>query len=852
MTDRRRTPTVAFAVALATAATALVALTGPVSAQTSRNIEADLTRLEHSALARFRVQQDPVRGEVVGVLIRGTVSPDVVRAMGGDVNTVAGGVMSVRMPLSAVPAIARLPGVESIRMAMPLKKHNDLAVVDADANGKRSQSPPLQGWNGNNVVVGFVDSGIQYQHDDFKNPDGTTRLIGIWDQNVGGTPPAGYGYGNECTIAQINAGTCAQTDGEGHGTHVAGTAAGDGSATGNAVPQFKYSGMANSASIVMVKTSFTDQALIDGVSYCFARAAALGRPCVVNLSLGSNLGPHDGSTDLELALNSMTGPGKVIVGSAGNDFGAGTHARCTSTTAADSASFTVPVYAGSVGTDFFLLDGWYEGADNYRITLISPTGKTFGPINKGSFFVAPAAGGDAQNADGRVYIENGTAPTANGDANVYIEVSDVSAAPKPRNGAWRVRITPVAVATSGRVHFWSYSNLTPDFQDGTFTTRASNDETVSAPATADSVISVGAHVSRASWTSSAPGQPGPWAFGEVLSTIATFSASGPRRDGVMKPDLSAPGTAIASVLSTTWVAGGAGAGYDGRLAVDDGKHAIQQGTSMSAPMVAGAVAMMLQQDPNMGPTLARQRLVLGARVDAQVTGQGAVPNKRFGAGKLDLGTVLPNLDTQVPTAALARPNGTEIFLVGANESVEWTAADNIGVTSVDLDVSSDNGLNWDPIATGIANSGSYLWSVPNTPSTDALVRVTARDTQNQVIDVSDAVFTIASNVDSGPTSLAFAVRKPTPSPFSSATSIGFDLPAAGTGSVSGAWPVRVRIFNLAGRLVKTVVDAPLPPGAHAALWDGRDERGLRQAAGVYFVEVSTPVNSGKVRAVYLR
>lgn len=849
MTERRRTLTVALAFAIAV--TALAASTEPVAAQAPRHIEADLTRIEHSALARFRPQQDALRGEVVGVIIRGTVSPDMIRAMGGEVNTVAGDVMTVRMPLSAAPAIARLPGVESMRLAMPLKKHNDLLVLDADANLKRSQSPPLQGWNGNNVVVGFVDSGIQYQHDDFKNPDGTTRLIGIWDQNAGGSPPAGFFYGNECTVAQINAGTCAQTDVEGHGTHVAGIAVGDGSATGNAVPQFKYSGMANKASIVMVKTIFTDQGLIDGVSYCFAKAAALGRPCVVNLSLGSNLGPHDGSTDLELALNNLTGPGKVIVGSAGNDAGARTHSRCTSTTLADSTSFTVSAYAGSVDTDFFLLDGWYEGADNYRITLISPTGKIYGPVNKGTFYTSPAAGGDAQNADGRVYVENGTTPAANGDVNVYIEVSDVASAPRPRDGTWRVRVTPVAVATAGFVHFWSYSNLTPTFLDGKFGPNFRNEETVSAPGTADSVISVGAHVTRATWTSSAPGQPGPWSFGEMLNSIASFSASGPRRDGVMKPDLSAPGSVVASTLSTTWAARPFPY-YDARFAVDDGKHAIQQGTSMAAPAVAGAVAMLLQQDPNMGPTLARQRLAQGARVDAQVTAQGAVPNKRFGAGKLDMGTVLPNLDAQAPTATLGRPNGAETFLVGTNESVDWAAADNIGVTAVDLHVSTDNGLNWDPIALGIANSGSYLWSVPNTPSAIALVRVTAYDTQNQVTDVSNAVFTISSNVDSGPTSLAFVVRKPTPSPFSASTSIGFDLPAAGTGSVSGAWPVRVRIFNLTGRLVKTVVDAPLPPGAHAALWDGRDERGLRQAAGVYFVEVATPVNTGKVRAVFLR
>jgi hypothetical protein len=172
---------------------------------------------------------------------------------------------------------------------------------------------------------------------------------------------------------------------------------------------------------------------------------------------------------------------------------------------------------------------------------------------------------------------------------------------------------------------------------------------------------------------------------------------------------------------------------------------------------------------------------------------------------------------------------------------------------VSLEWSDDNGLNWSPVASGLANSGSYLWSVPNTPTTQARVRVTAFDTQNQTSDASDAVFTVQSSVDSGNAPLAFAVHRATPSPFSGTTSIGFDLPtASGPGVVGGAWPVKVRIFNLAGRLVRTAIDAPLPPGAHAALWDGTNERGVRQAAGVYFIEVATPQHRGLVRTVYLR
>src|SRR4029078_11400033 len=155
-----------------------------------------------------------------------------------------------------------------------------------------------------------------------------------------------------------------------------------------AVPQFKYTGMANKATIIMVKTDFTDDGLIDAVKYVFAKAALLGRPAVVNMSLGTNLGPHDGTHDLELALNNLVGHGKVIVASAGNEQSTKQHGHLVSTVAPDSLTFAVPTYSGSIGNDYFLLDGWYEGSDNYTVTLISPTGIVYGPVAKTNFFIS--------------------------------------------------------------------------------------------------------------------------------------------------------------------------------------------------------------------------------------------------------------------------------------------------------------------------------------------------------------------------------------------------------------------------------------------------------------------------------
>jgi hypothetical protein len=173
------------------------------------------------------------------------------------------------------------------------------------------------------------------------------------------------------------------------------------------------------------------------------------------------------------------------------------------------------------------------------------------------------------------------------------------------------------------------------------------------------------------------------------------------------------------------------------------------------------------------------------------------------------------------------------------------------VTGVDLEYSTNNGTNYTTIVLGLANSGKYLWVIPNLPTATALVRVIAHDSQNIAFDVSNAAFTISPGtpLPVPEAELAFSVGRPAPSPFSGTTSIGFTLPSlAGTKK----WPTSVRIYNVAGKLVRYAVQADLDPGPHVAAWDGRDEHGLLQPAGVYFIEVATPSARGTVRAVFLR
>src|SRR5262249_18338556 len=224
------------------------------------------------------------------------------------------------------------------------------------------------------IIVGEVDTGIDWSSDDFKKPDGTTRILNIWDQTVAGTPPAGFAIGTEWTSAQINANLCTHHDTDGHGTHVMGTAAADGAATGNAQPAFQFTGMAPKADIIVVATTFQTADIIDGVNYIFQKAAALGKNAVVNLSLGSQFGAHDGTEDFDTAMNAMTGPGKIICVAAGNDGNAGIHCKqLVPPGPAQTVTFSVPAYTANAGTvnDFVLVDAYYPGSANMTVTLTS-------------------------------------------------------------------------------------------------------------------------------------------------------------------------------------------------------------------------------------------------------------------------------------------------------------------------------------------------------------------------------------------------------------------------------------------------------------------------------------------------
>lgn len=660
-----------------------------------------------------------------GVILEYDGSRAALEAAGVRVNSQIGSVFTARVRRDEVGALRRLPGLRRARLARYLEPHLNVSRVDTRVHLENAGvgTPPFyQGRAGRGLIIGDIDTGIDFTSPDFMDSLGQTRILYIWDQTDGGGPaPSGYTYGSEWTKSQIDTapGTIRQTDDYDHGTPVAGVLLGSGAATGCAQPAYRYVGMAPLAEFIAVKTDFSDQGIIDGVNYVFQKAAALGKDAVVNLSLGGHFGPHDGSDVFSSSISALTGPGKIVVASAGNDQEDQIHGKVVTTSqtvGVDYCAVRVPSYTKNSGTfnDYFLVTGWYDTDASFTIRIK-------GPLAADTLSVGMGSSRDRTTSSGTIFVSNqhalfGYDGTAKG-RQFEVEVYDSLANNAPRAGSWQIQIVPNSPADIGRrVDLWIYASQLGPATYANVTTNVDATTLVGGPADGDSVFAVAAHATKASWYSCLQGGTCAYSVPPTVGAIASFSNRGPRRDGVLKPEISAPGFGVAATHSSQ--AGGIGTCGD----ADDGVHSINAGTSFSSPHVAGAVALYLEAHPGATPSQVKQAFQARARADAYT---GAVPNTTWGYGKLD---VYAALDHVLPVVAVTAPAGGESWAVGSAQTITWTATDNDAVTGVDLAYSTDGGATYPHvIAVGQPNTGSYPWTVPAAPTTMARVRVTAHD-----------------------------------------------------------------------------------------------------------------------------
>ncbi|MBP1655753.1 MAG: hypothetical protein H6Q31_354 [Bacteroidetes bacterium] len=576
-----------------------------------------------------------------------TSDPDAVRRVGIRVNSVYTQFVTAQV---STEQLSRLPLLEPVRFVDPgsvNQLHTEVSVPETGAPLLHGAYVDNIAFRGDNVIVVIYDTGIDWKHLDFRSTSDPTqsRILRIWDQTLtaisGESAPSGFSYGVEYTQSHINneidgspAGYVREQDIHGHGTHVAGTAAGNGGALSG-----KFTGMAPRANLVIIKGgngSFDEVKMIDGLTYAHTIAAAQGKPVVVNFSIGGHLGPHDGTRPYEVAIDDFSANvGHAVAVSAGNDGATSMHlSRTVSAGGTEAITFAVPTYTPNSGTenDVFLFDLWCDGNPNVSATVVSPHGVSYTRT-------AGQTGNGPITTDGTISLYNYTS-SYNGDRTIEMFIHDAVAANPPATGTWTLSLTNNG-ASAVTCHGW----LVARSVGGAYVTLTggNTERTVSMPATSAAAITVGSYVTKWVWPSYT-GSTYQVSGTDRTGNSSTFSSIGPTRDNRQKPDIAAPGQVIMAPLSS--MVDTTGEHY---YIAPGQKHWAMSGTSMAAPHVTGALALLLQSEPGLTSSQLKSLLTTTALGDAFAT---SLPNATWGYGKMDVFRAL--IRQRYPAAVVTR------------------------------------------------------------------------------------------------------------------------------------------------------------------------------------------------------
>lgn len=542
------------------------------------------------------------------------------------------GTATVRLTLDALQRLAKQQGVEYIQITSGATQMLNLARQEAGTDQIHKGTDLPQAYTGEGVVVGVVDAGFDYMHAAFRRPaDGALRIKRVWEQGAttldGASAPAKYGYGIELNTPELIEKAQGDSDSNSHGTHVAAIAAGS-----DAYKDGAYVGNAPDADIVLVALDLnasTNADISNAVQYIFDYADEVDKPCVVNLSLGNQDGPHDGTSTFDTMTDAMQGPGRLIVGAAGNHRTDAFHIDHTFATAdaAPLRTFVKYKVAPSNSVSGGTIEIWGEKGVDFTVDIAAYS--TFNKKDARSTTVYPAEG--VTNVDFGKY--------ATGTWKVASEVSPLNGKPHVvltsaltsirNNYAIALTVTP---KTAGRVNIWS---------DNTYLALESRDiEGFSAPDAASStlceiggtgkrILTVGSYTTRNEYTTNGGQQA---TLQETVGDLSSFSSYGPTVDGRMKPNITAPGCFIISAVSNNDASGNLMyAEYNENFGRYN-QYGYMQGTSMASPFVAGIVATWLQAYPQLTPEQLHEIVQNTARKDSFTA---TAPDSNWGYGKIN-------------------------------------------------------------------------------------------------------------------------------------------------------------------------------------------------------------------------
>jgi subtilisin family serine protease len=573
--------------------------------------------------------------DLINAIIKVSGNPMAIESAGARVRSVIGNIVTADVPVRSLNDLVDLSNVIYIQAARQMQPALlDVSVPDTRADQVWQSTP---GYTGKGVIVGIIDAGIDWRHPDFKNDDGTSRILYIWDQTVeslklpndfDGFP--GYGYGTEWTKAHIDSGQCHEMDATSHGTHIASTIAGDGRGS------HEFTGMAPEADIIAVKSGFEDADVLDAADYIFRRAAELGRPAVINMSFGSHWGPHDGTRLLDQAIDELLDrPGRVIVAAAGNDGGGSpVHIGTPSLRRPIDENYPWMAISPSVGTQSIMVQIWYAPAGFLSVRLLLPEndlGDLRDPgmewVSEGQFRHFSVPSGPLAGAEVVIDAQQLASELLYPDFDsIYVRISDNGDLTIPIDEyIYAIEYDGAGVGLDAYV-VWggSFTTKLPgsvSFPNRQFLLEGDGDKTIISPASASSAICVGSYVTKSEWVDS---ENRIRTESLKMDDISVFSSRGPLLNGARKPDIAAPGEMIVAAFSAeSW--------SRPRSIYRDGEHVSWRGTSMSAPHVAGAVALMYEQNPRLTASEVKNMLT-SAAIDRGPAGW----DKAWGYGKLDV------------------------------------------------------------------------------------------------------------------------------------------------------------------------------------------------------------------------
>lgn len=577
-------------------------------------------RLQHMLARRQHGQNKPVSASTgqdeAGVIAKVSdlraftaLSAVTVGAVLGDTAPDGTTIVTARVPVAKLNQVRQHRSVVSLKAAQRLRPA--LKKTTAEISARPTDLPAGSGaGGGRGVVVGVVDFGCDFAHENFRNASGTSRLLKLWDQNGSGDGEGAFGYGTVHENAAINAALKKQDPYSAldyridpaepaHGTHVMDIAAGNG----------RTPGVAPASDLVFVELAGSDipfdggavvgSSLGDSVQLLEALAfifeVAGDKPCSINVSLGTNGGPHDGTTLVEQGIDRLLvqKPNRSVCIAASNSFGDGIHAAA-SVPVNGSHDLAWQVFEDDDTQNE--LELWYSGEQTLTLELITPEGQSIGTLGLGESGTVTQAG--------EVVLFAANRPR---DPNNGANAIGVFLAPSLPSGTWTLKLHNENTEEKVPFHAWIERD---DRGQSCFEEPLDNTHTVGSISCGHKTIVVGsydAHVAKL--------------------PLSGFSSSGPTRDGRRKPEVSAPGHDVVAAASLTG---------DDTVAMS--------GTSMAAPAVTGCVALLLASAHAHGKSLTVDEiraLVIGsARVEPPKTG---THDLRYGEGRVSASAMIEKM-----------------------------------------------------------------------------------------------------------------------------------------------------------------------------------------------------------------